>query len=78
MVIISKEFIEEFIDEYNDAGGLNEGEDYENAVCFALTKIYDLPNVKMEISKDKYPFLVKHGARLAVFQNVVRLQSKYL
>lgn len=65
-----------FIEEYNEAGGLNECKDYENAVCFALEKIFSLPNVDNVMVKGKHPFLVKRNARLAVFQKTIRIKSK--
>lgn len=69
--------ITEFIKKYNEAGGLNQNEDYENAVCFALEQILSIPNVLNEKVKSKYPFLVKRDARLAVFQNTIRMKCTH-
>lgn len=73
---MDKASVTKFISEYNEAGGKNPNELYENAVCFALNEIFNLPNVTNEKIKNIYPFLVKRTARLAVYQNVVRINGK--
>lgn len=46
IVAVDSVSVRAFIHEFNEAGGLNEQEDYESAVCFALERIFSMPNVE--------------------------------